>query len=216
MRWKLIAGWMLAVALLVGLQLLPGPNAEGATVPATITSSVAQNTAGTALTLTWTIQNTSDVPAAFFIYGCLFDPAQCNPTFGNGSNQLFLAAGASSSWTQELPCGTTTYVIDVVDYGVGDLPGSGTTDVACVPPTTTTTTVPVTPPTTPPSSAGGGNNGTPPPNGSPLASPSPVVSHTDPTTLAFTGFDPIPFLEAGLGLIAAGILLLRLRKRLAT
>ena len=209
---KKLLPWAAIVALLTGLALLPGPKA-GAAVPvplvtvtpqqATITSSVAQNSAGTGLVLTWTLTNTSDVTEGFYLYGCAIgDQTACSPSFGNGDNQLTLAAGASSSFTFDEACGTTTATVDVaVPYAdpPGDLPGAPTIDVACVPPTTTTT-VPVvtTPPPAPPAPSGL------PPVSVPVVTPAPTMA-----PLAFTGAPILPEVGVALALIALGLLLVR-------
>lgn len=207
--------WAAIVALLVGLALLPGPKA-GAAVPSNLTYSVAQNSTGTGLVVAWTLTNTAETSVAYFIYGCVFSPADCSADFGNGNNQLTLAPGAQATFHQDYPCGTTTGDIDIAaPYPPPgfDLPGTFTTDAQCVPPTTTTlptvpTTVPpVVPPVAPPA----------PPAAAPPVAPTPISAPPAAVQppLAFTGAPVLPEIGVALALILAGVLCLRRSRRVA-
>lgn len=239
MRIKLIAGWALAVALLVGLQLMGGPTKAGADVtPVTLTGMCSAAPGATSVTCTWTI----NAPAATTT-DVLFNPhagppnqsqAGCGPfpfagciAYAEGHD---VGASGVLTFTQfGIPCTTEGQALvdtlfsnpafpvnpagspfHFIDVtGSADLPGS------CPDPTpTTTTTVPVTP-TSP------GTVGQPPlPTGpSPVpAAPAGNASPPPPTAqpLAFTGAPVGAEAGVALFLIACGLLLVRKGRRVAS
>lgn len=200
----LIGGAAIVVACLFG-----ATGAGAAPVPATLTYTVAQNSAGTQEIVALTVTNTSGGNSGFFDYGCYVHATQCAPDFGvNGS--LALADGQSSTFHYTYPCGTPGGDVDIADpYNNYDLALHWTWDGQCVPPTTTTTTPTTVPTTTPPPT-------TIPPTAPPTQS---VIPQAQPQTslapvgtapagaLAVTGMNLAPLLEMGTGLLALGSLL---------